>query len=285
MELELPEGAEFQEYRRIDDGHGIHVSYAAPEQCTCERCGHRGATAAAAKNTFYTCRDLDVWRTPCFLVYQPLMHRCLRCGHRQHLTPPFKRKEVGYTLRFEREVLKRLRGSTVEQVAEDLSVDAETVERIAENQIADARAKQVDPQRVIPDVGIDEFRLRKGHKLYATLLWDLSDPQRPHLLAAAQGKDEAAVQACVGRLTEAQRAAVAILCCDMGSAMLTAKKWLPNATVVIDRFHVSQKLGDVADSLRKHNHSPLPEGTEQRAAQGVSFADVAVSPPLEGSGR
>lgn len=251
MEMDLPEGAEFREYRRIEDGHGFHVAYGPPAEFVCDHCGQAEAAKAALKNTFYACRDLDLWGLPSFLLYQPLVHACSRCGHRQHLTPPFKRKEVEHTFRFEREVLKRLRGSTVEQVAEDLSIDAGTVERIVEQQIQDAQAKAVDPQRVVVDVGIDEFSLRKGHKLYATLLWDLTNPQQPWLLAAEEGKDEAAVHRCLRKLTDAQRQQVRTLRSDMGAAMLSAKKLLPNAQSVIDRFHVAMKLGKVADGLRK----------------------------------
>lgn len=251
VELELPEGVVFQEYQRVQDGHGLLVSFAVEDECTCGKCGHQSRSAAQPKNTFYTCRDLDLWRQPCFLVYQPLQQRCPKCGHRQHVTPPFKRKDVGYSFRFEGEVLRRLRGSTVEQVAQELTVDAETVERIAEQQIADVRGKQVDPDRVVTDVGIDEFSLRKGHKLYVTLLWDLTDPKHPTLLGAAEGKDERAVSECLMRLSETQRSAVTTLRSDMGAAMLSAQKWLPKAQSVIDRFHVAQKLGQVADGLRK----------------------------------
>ena len=255
--MELPEGVEFREYQRVEDGHGLLVTYVAADRFSCGRCGHEGEAPARPRNTFYTCRDLDLWGEPCFLVYQPLQQQCPRCGRRQQVTPPFKRPDVGHSFRFEGEVLRRLRGSTVEQVARELAIDAETVERIAERQIADARGKAVDPARVVVDVGIDEFSLRKGHRLYATLLWDLTDAKRPSLLAVAEGKDERAVGECLQRLSEAQRAAVTTLRSDMGAAMLSAPKWLPNAKTVIDRFHVAQKLGKAADGLRKKT----PDGT------------------------
>ena len=251
VELELPDGVEFCEYTRVDKGHGFHVAYEAPACCRCAKCGQEEPSNLIRKTSFYTCRDVDLWGQPCFFVYQPLMHQCTRCGRRQHLTPPFRRPDVTYTFRFEHEVLRCLRGSTAEQVARDLAIDAETVERIVEQQIADAKAKQVDPDRVITDVGIDEISLKKRHKLYATLLWDLSDSKRPVLLAAATGHDENAVRSCLEKLSVEQRAAVKTLRSDMGAAMLSAQKLLPNAQSVIDRFHVAQHLGKVADGLRK----------------------------------
>ena len=41
---------------------------------------------------------------------------------------------------------------------------------------------------MITDVGMDELSLKKRHKLYVTLLTDLSDPDRPEMLAVAQGR-------------------------------------------------------------------------------------------------
>ena len=55
------------------------------------------------------------------------------------------------------------------------------MERIVENQLAEDRV--IDPQRVITDIGLDELSLKKRHRLYVTLLTDLSDPARPQILA------------------------------------------------------------------------------------------------------
>lgn len=250
VELDLPEGVELVEYCRMEQGHGFHVRWTPNEAFHCNRCGHVEATVPEAKNTFYTVRDLDLWGQPTFLVHQPLLHCCSRCGHRQHLVPPFKRKDTQYSFRFERDVLRRLRGSTATAVAHDLGIDPGTVEAIADQQIADAQAKQVDPTRTITDVGIDEISLRKGHRLYVTLLWDLSQA-KPELLAAAQGRDEAAVRACAEKLSEKQRLEVKTVRSDMGAAMLTATKYFRNAQSVIDRFHVAKRVGEFADGLRK----------------------------------
>ena len=68
-----------------------------------------------------------------------------RCVYRQHIIPPFKRKDTAYTYRFEQFVLRSLIGSTSEDVARRLGISAETVERIVENQLAEDRV--IDPQR------------------------------------------------------------------------------------------------------------------------------------------
>src|SRR5262249_43516479 len=114
------------------------------------------------------------------------------------------------------------------------------------------KAKQIDPQRPIDRIGMDEISLRKGHKGYATILTDLTDPSRPEILAMPKSRDEAAAKACLEVLTPEQRNAVGFHHTDMGPAFLSARAaGLPNSKSVIDRFHVAKKLGEVADALRK----------------------------------
>ena len=76
-----------------------------------------------------------------------------------------------------------------------LGISAETVERIVENQLAEDR--QIDQGRVIKDVGMDEMSLKKRHRLYVTVMTDLSDPGRLKVLAVARGKDTAAALQCL----------------------------------------------------------------------------------------
>ena len=195
-------------------------------------------------------RDLDLWEQPSFWIYQAPFHRCARCDYRQHIIPPFKRKDVSYTYRFEQFVLRSLIGSTAEEVARRLGISAETVDRIVENQLAEDR--RIDPQRVITDIGLDELSLKKRHRLYVTLMTDLSDPARPQILAVERGRDTAAALKCLDRLTEEQRQQVRTHRVDMGSAYPAACALrLNHSRAVTDRFHVAKKFNEVVDTLRK----------------------------------
>lgn len=251
IQMDVPAGVTVGEYERIDDGHSFHVSWELPEVCRCETCTKERPLNLVPKNKFLAIRDLDLWGQPSFFVYQEVQHRCA-CGHRQALIPPFKRRDVKYTYRFEEHVLTSLIGSTAEDVAERLGIAAETVERIVKLRIEDAKAKKVDPQRKVERIGMDEISLRKGHKGYATILTDLTDPARPEILALAKGRDEAAGVKCLEVLSQEQRLAVRHHHTDMGQAFVKAcGTMLPNSQSVLDRFHVAKKLGEVADTLRK----------------------------------
>jgi transposase len=241
VEVDLPDGVEIQEYERHGEGHAFHVSWPLPESCRCDGCGREEPARIEPKSTFSTVRDLDLWGQPSFWVYQPPIHRCSGCGRRQQQLPPFKRKDVTYTYRFERFVLACLIGSTEEEVAQRLGISAETVALIVENQVADQRAKTVDPQRAIHHVGMDEISLKQRHKLYATILTDLTNPAQPEILAVASGRDRQAAETCLKHLSPEQRQAVLTHCTDMSPAYLGAcKDLLLQSQSVIDRFHVAQ---------------------------------------------
>lgn len=265
IELDLPADVELRGYERIEDGHAFEVSWALPDQVACEKCGHCEDCLAHCKNTFYVIRDLDVWGQPGFFVYQPPVHQCSRCGRRQEVAAPFKRKNVTYTYRFEEQVVRLLIGSTEEEVARRLGISAETVSRIVGHWLQ--QEQTVDPARRITDVGIDEISLKKGHKLYATILSDLSDPKQPRILAVAAGRDQAAAETCLNQLSQEQRDAVVTYRSDMSGAYAAAAAKLKNSTHTIDRFHVAKKLGEVADSVRKKRRGVTKRSSRKKTAR------------------
>jgi transposase len=277
IDIDLPEGVEITGYERQGDGHGFEVTWPWPERCQCQRCGHEDQAHLEQNGKQRVVRHLEVWNQPSFWIYEGVFHRCARCHHRQDLIPPFKRKDASYTYAFEEHVVRLLICSSEEDVSRRLGISAETVGRIVKNQLQDAKA--IDPKRVIEDVGMDEISLKKRHKLYVTVLTDLTDPARPRLLAIKPGRDEAAGRACLECLTPEQRAQVHSYRVDMGQSFNSAcQGMLPNAKGVTDRFHVAKLWNEALDGLRKKNHAGLQGEVVESGAEGVPLADVGDAP-------
>jgi transposase len=277
IDIDLPEGVEITGYERYGDGHGIEVTWPWPERCRCQRCGHEDQAHLEQNGKQRVVRHLDVWNQPSFWIYEGVFHRCPHCHHRQDLIAPFKRKETSYTFAFEEHVVRQLICSSEEEVARRVGISAETVHRIVQKQLQDA--KTIDPQRTIRDVGMDEISLKKRHKLYATVLTDLTDPARPRVLAVKPGRDEAAGRACLECLTPEQRAQVHSYRVDMGPSFNAAcKGMLPNAKGVADRFHVAKLWNESLDGLRKKNHAGAQGEVDAGGTEGVSVADVGDAP-------
>jgi transposase len=280
IDLDMPEGLHLCGYERIEQGHAFEVDWPVDDTFTCQRCRRSEKTHVQYGDKIHVIRDLDVWGQPSFFVYQPPCHRCGSCNHRQWLIPPFKRKHVTYTYRFERWVLQMLIGSTEEEVARRLGISAEMVATIVAHQLQDEQ--HIAPGLQITDVGLDEISLKKGHKLYATILTDLTEPSRPRVLAVQAGKDQAAAEKCLDCLSQGQRRQVRTHRTDMSPAYLAAcQVKLPNSQSVIDRFHVAKRLGEAADRVRKKDPG-LQKDTIGGAAERVSVVSVGVSPSSGG---
>jgi transposase len=187
-----------------------------------------------------------------------------------------------YTYRFEEYVLRSLIGSNEEEVAQRLGISAETVALIVENQLKDD--KKIDTARVIKHVGMDEISLKKRHKLYVTVMTDLTDPNAPKVLAVARGRDTAAAEQCLGKLTPEQRKAVETHRVDMGKVYgPVCGRLLPNSRLIVDRFHVAKQFNDVVDDLRKKNHAEVQGPIVEGRTEAIPCADVGVPPRPEGS--
>ena len=211
IDVDLTPEVEITGYQWYQDGHGLEVRWPLPARCRCEKCGHDDVAHIEFKQAPRRSGTSTCGSSPGFWIYQAPFHRCARCNYRQHIIPPFN-EDVSYTYRFKQFVLRSLIGSTAEEVARRLGISAETVDRIVENQLTEDR--QIDPQRVITDIGLDELSLKKRHRLYVTLMTDLSDPTRPQILAVERGRDTTVLK-CLDRLTQEQRQQVGTHRVDM----------------------------------------------------------------------
>lgn len=250
VELDFPDGVAIQGYERHEGAHVFEIGFDLPERCTCGKCRQEAETNLRYKSDVLAIRDLDLYGQPSFWVYQPPMHQCPKCRQRTQIPVPFKRPYVTYTRRFEQYVLESLVGSSVQDVASRLGASAEMVESILERQLEDDR--EIPATTRILSIGMDELSLKKRHKLYVTVMSDLTDPAHPRVLAVAKGRDRAAAEECLKKLTPEQRAAVRSHRTDMSAVYPhICGEWLPNSQVVIDRFHVAKKLGEITDRVRK----------------------------------
>jgi transposase len=250
IEVDLPEGVSIRGYERHQGAHVFEVDFDLPERFTCPHCKREAESNVRLKDNVLAIRDLDLFGQPSFWTYQPPLHQCPHCRQRTQFPTPFKRPHVGYTYRFEQYVMESLVGSSVEDVAKRLSISAETVEQILNRHLEEHRA--IPPDIQITSLGFDELSLKKRHKLYVTVMSDLSDGEHPRVLAVVKGRDKEAAEKCLALLTPEQRAAVRSHRTDMSAVYPdVCAEWLPNSQPVIDRFHVAKHLGQIVDRVRK----------------------------------
>jgi transposase len=108
--------------------------------------------------------------------------------------------------------------------------------------------------------------LLKGHRDFVAVISALSEGGDLHLLAVLPDRLKATVITWLQTMPAVLRKRITTVCCDIWEGYITAvQEVLPNATIVIDRFHVARHYRDAVDELRKHEVRRLQKELPQAA--------------------
>jgi transposase len=108
-------------------------------------------------------------------------------------------------------------------------------------------------------IGIDELSFRKGQH-HLTLVSDLESGR---ILWSKEGRSTATLEAFFAEIGPEACARIEHAAIDMYEAYAQAiRKWLPNARLVYDRFHVQRLVSAALDQVRRSEWRRL-QGTEE----------------------
>lgn len=103
-------------------------------------------------------------------------------------------------------------------------------------------------------IGIDELSRQKGH-VYVTNVYDL---QEKRLLWSGEGRSQETLRTFFTEHGEALKHRVKAVCCDMWQPYIDmVKEHLPEATLVFDKFHITQHLLKAVDDVRREEAHEL----------------------------
>jgi len=103
-------------------------------------------------------------------------------------------------------------------------------------------------------VGVDEKSFLKGHN-YITVM---TDTEGKRILDVAKGRTTEAVDSLWKGLTVNQKSGIEAVSMDFWRAFITgASKYVPEAAIVHDRFHIEKYLNGAVDKVRKGEHKEL----------------------------
>lgn len=230
----------------------------------CRRCGCEGAPRDTV--TRRLAHEPLGWR-PTTLLVTVRRYRCSGCGHvwRQDISkaaePRAKLSRRGLRWALEGIVCQHL---TVARVAEGLGVAWNTA-----NDAVLAEGKRVlvdDPGRFdgVQVIGVDEHvwrHTRRGDK-YVTVIIDLTpvrDRTGPaRLLDMVEGRSKQAFKTWLAARPDAWRASLEVVAMDGFTGFKTATtEELPEATAVMDPFHVVHLAADALDRCRRRVQQDL----------------------------
>ena len=230
----------------------------------CRRCGCEGTPRGTVVRRL--AHEPFGWR-PTLLLVTVRRYRCAECGHvwRQDMSkaaePRSKLSRRALRWALEGLVVAHL---TVARIAEGLGVSWNTANDavLAEGQ----RVLINDPTRFdgVSVVGVDEHvwrHTRKGDK-YVTVIIDLT-PVRDNtgparLLDMVEGRSKQAFKTWLASRPQAWREGIEVVAMDGFSGFKTATtEELPDATPVLDPFHVVRLAGDALDQCRRRIQQQL----------------------------
>ena len=230
----------------VEIGYDLSQSMECPECDVC--CGH------------YDHREMREWRHLDTMQFETIL-RCElpRSNCPEHgvktLRVPWAGKGSRFTLLFESFAIDVLRAcSSVKAAAELMGLNWHQVNQIKRRAVA--RGMERRESTPIKQLGIDEKSFRKGHN-YVSLLTDLENSR---VLDVAEGRNSEACGKLFGTLTSEQLKDVEAIAMDMWRAFINAaEKYLPNADIVHDRYHISAHLNQAIDKVRKQEHKSMSQ--------------------------
>lgn len=238
--LGLPEVRVVRE-EETTEAFTVEVMYRT-RSAPCPRCGQ--GTPKVHDVRVQRKRDRRLWDKPVFLVLHKRRFRCLGC--RKVFTEPDpvfgSRRRSSQRLRvfLGREALHQ----TVRHVAHKEGVGESLVRRCVTEE---ARRLLGVPEKPSPArvLGLDEFSIKKG-QVYDTAIMDIEEKQ---VLGVVSGHRQQEVQAFLERLPAPEQVRVVVM--DMHEPFRQAVEMcLPQAQVVVDKFHVLLHVHRALDQVR-----------------------------------
>ncbi len=212
--------------------------------CRCPQCGRRGKIVRIMQPRRW--RDVRVCGRTVWLQHSPREIRCPTHGRRVEESP-WAEPGARATYRLEYLLLRCCQAMPQNAAAQMLGMPTSTLSDILHRVIG--RVRQRHSIRDLKKIGIDEISYAKGHK-YATVVYDLD---RSCVVWVGRGKARQTIdQFFKDELSPYQKAKIKWACCDMSETFIGAiLQHCPNATLVLDRFHVVKALNDAVDEVRK----------------------------------
>jgi transposase len=131
-------------------------------------------------------------------------------------------------------------------------------------------SSEVDWQRYqsIETLGIDEIAIKKGHRDFVTIVTGRMTGGRIGILGVLPGRKKDTVIDFLRTIPIRLTKTIETVCCDMYEGYTEAvREELPQANIVVDRFHVTRYYSKAADKFRQKELKRLKKELSAEAYQ------------------
>ena len=202
------------------------------------KCPHcHSVTTEFNQNRPILVRDLPVFGKPVYLRVPRRQFYCRKCQRYSTEFLEWLNWKRRHTQRYEANIFERIKGASIEKVAQEEGMSFDEVEGIFKYICQSKIKKKWESTKRI---SIDEIAMRKGHKSFKTVVSDL---ETGRLIEVIDGHSQELIIKKLSEQPLELREMVEEVCIDMwGGFAKIIPQIFPNAQQVTDRFHVMKPL-------------------------------------------
>lgn len=190
---------------------------------------------------------------------------CQECFSRRRVAVSFAEPHKQHTRAFERYVVELLRFMTPQDVSRHLGISWDLANDIQKRRL---KRKFGRPKlKHLKRLAVDEVYVGKRHK-YLTLVLDLDSGA---VVFVGEGRGSATLRPFFRRLRQS-RAKVRAVASDMAGGFLKAvREFLPEARLVLDRFHVVKLFNEKLTKLRRDLYREATDDLHKAVLKGTRW--------------
>ena len=218
----------------------------------CRRCG--AETDRIHDYRIRQVRDLELRGKPLRLLYRRRRYVCPVCGKRFAEQNTFVGRYMRFTHRTGEKIMTLLRRrSSMKDSAKDAGVSISGVQRVLR------MAPVSKPQRLPEAVSFDEFKGNAGGERFQCIV---TDPLNRRVFDILPSRTVETVQDYLRSFPNRNEVKYVVM--DMNRGFRdAAKAFLPNAKIIIDRFHVVRYCTEAMENVRRNLQKTLPKAQQK----------------------
>jgi transposase len=217
----------------------------------CPSCGKRCRKIESSYER--TIRDLDFVDRTTYVVLKEFKISC-SCRYRGIEKLDFLDRYSFYTLRLEEDVFRLCEQMCLKHVAQRTKLNWKTVKAIDKKYL---RKEVVPLKESSPiNIGVDEIAYQKGHQ-YLTVVRDV-DAKKVIWIGEARKKET--LDRFFSELGPEKSRRIEKAVMDMWDPYIASvRENCPNTAIIFDKFHISKKVNEALDSIRRKEFAKAPE--------------------------
>ncbi|WP_414625299.1 ISL3 family transposase, partial [Calothrix sp. CCY 0018] len=222
----------------------------------CTRCGTK--SHRLHQNHRYVIKDLPLGEQQVFLEINKRQFKCDNCKKPFSEDLDFVRSRRTYTKRLAKKIIQQVLDSDIHSVAKKGTVTTEEIERMLKD--ASDNSLLIKPS-CLKRLGIDEIALVKGKGNYCAVLVDLDNSK---LLAILQGRTKEKIREILITWGKEVLEKIEEVSIDLWRGYKNiVQELIPNAQVVVDRFHVMTQVNKELDLQRKREKRKIEDSIKK----------------------